>query len=178
MKNQMKPKYAVMAVLAAAVAFGGTAAYADTPTISPDATGSLTIHDYEQPVEYLPGNEGMPLAPEKAADLTPVVGAEFSVQQVPGIDLSTNAGWLAAEAAVEAFDPFAADETMEDAKTAVLQGKTDGEGVVSFPDLPVGLYLVKQVGTPPVRDNQQVTPAMPFLITVPLTEPGTRDQWI
>lgn len=174
-----------MAAGAGLVALMGSAAGAavaaptggDALGIPPGSTGSLTIHEYLQPVESRPSSEGMALPESAVEGLTPLAGATFQVQQVPGVDLTKNSGWLAAEKIVGEFDPFSPETTVEGATDALTQ-TTDSKGEAVFSPLPVGLYLVQQVGTPPLAENRQMTKSMPFLITVPMTNPSTVDAWV
>lgn len=177
MKSRRMIKAAIGTVgVLAAVTTGTTVAQAAIPSGS---TGSLTIHKYLQPVEYREGNQGMELPSSATQNLSPLAGAEYTIQQVPNIDLTNNQGWLDAAAAVETFDPFNPGGVLGvNANTPVKVQTTNSQGNAAFTSLPVGLYLVKETALPPVGANQQFTKAMPFLITVPLTEPGTRDKWV
>lgn len=177
MKNTLRRSLLPTAIAGCLLAMGG-AAHADTPSIPADSTGSLTVHLYDQPAEYLPGNDGMELSEQQTQGLTPISGAQFAVQQVPGVDLTTNAGWLEAEAIVKDFDPFSPSASLGEAGGSPITQDTDQNGLAKFSDLPVGLYLVEQVGTPPVEAGAQLTPATPFLVTVPLTDPGSKDHWV
>lgn len=158
---------------------GTAAASADPapPLFPSDTQGSITIHKYSQPTRYKQDNLGMELPPDAVAGLTPLPGAQFTARQVTGVDLSTNAGWREAQRIVDTFDPFdpeSLDGTLGSARTKT----TDGQGVARFGELPIGLYLVEETGAPPVAAGTTVTPAMPFLITIPLTDPANQKQWV
>lgn len=157
----------------------GTAAAA--PLIPDGATGSITVHKFEQPVEYGPDAMGMELPASVTAGYMPLAGAEFTLKNVDGINLSTNAGFVAAEKVVQKFDPFnpaqsinAAGHNLGSAKTET----TNEKGQALFAELPVGLYLVEETRLPGVAENQAVTKAMPFLIMVPLTDPAGLQNWV
>lgn len=169
-----------LVALGVGAAGGATAAPvgAANPGIPPGSTGSLTIHEYLQPVESRPSSEGMALPPSAVEGLTPLPGATFKVQQVPNVDLTKNSGWVAAEKVVKKFDPFSPEKTVEGGTAAALTQTTNSKGEALFSSLPVGLYLVQQVGFAPVAENQQMTMSMPFLITVPMTDPSTVDSWV
>lgn len=175
-------KKTLVAVAAAAVGMAavGATAQAAEPLIPSGSTGSITIHKYTQPPSYGDDSFGMELPAASVADLTPLAGATFTAQQVSGVDLATNAGWQKAQEAVDEFDPF--DPVASLSSFGVLSpgksGTTNAGGTVTLASLPVGLYLVQETGTPPVEANQSVTPAMPFLITVPLTNPTDLHEWI
>lgn len=168
--------------LAGLLATPALAAPGDEALIPAGTTGSLTIHKYTQPPSYGADNYGMELPASETSDLTPLPGAKFEITKVLGVNLSTNAGWQTAQRAVDAFDPFdpnaslaaAGFNTVAPPKSEV----TGSNGAASFTDLPVGLYLVKETATPAVAANESVTPAMPFLITVPLTDPADLHQWV
>jgi fimbrial isopeptide formation D2 family protein/LPXTG-motif cell wall-anchored protein len=137
-------------------------------TVDPSRQGSLTIHKYEEPdaATGLP-NDGTQVDPGLLAGLDPIAGVEFSIRQVPGIDLTTNAGWQAA-----------ADLTVP-AATAAASGvppitrTTDAAGVAGFAGLPLGLYLVEETLYP-----SGAVPAAPFLVTLPLTHPTDLSSWL
>nr|WP_195969104.1 SpaH/EbpB family LPXTG-anchored major pilin [Cellulomonas hominis] len=137
-------------------------------TIDPTESASLTIHKYEQPTTAtgLP-NDGRELDPSVLAGLTALPGVEFTAKQVPGIDLTTNAGWEAA-----------ADMTSAEAAAAVasvtgVSGTTAADGTLTFSGLPLGLYYVAETYVP-----MGVTAAAPFLVTLPLTDPVDNASWM
>lgn len=140
---------------------------ADTQ-VDPDRSGSITVHKFEEPdvATGLP-NDGTELGAAQTDALTPLADVEFTLRQVPGIDLSTNAGWQAA-----------ADLTVASAATATqgvtaLTGRTGVDGVATFADLPLGVYLVTETDYP-----AGASPAAPFLVTLPLTHPTALNTWL
>ncbi|GMA33304.1 hypothetical protein GCM10025875_32960 [Litorihabitans aurantiacus] len=156
----------------------GTAAAA--PVIAPGTLGSLTVHKYEQPdvPTGLP-NDGSELT-DPIPGAEPLNGAQFTLYRVTGIDLTTNAGWVAAEALERTFDPATVRSgdgaTVVGDYPIVQQGDpvtTAGEGTAVFANLPIALYLVVETGTP-----AGFSPAASFMVTVPLTQtdPGTQEQ--
>lgn len=193
MKNQTKRRGLLattgVLVTAAALVLGGAVAATAAPTIpsTPPAstTGNLHITKLTTPDNGGDASNGMPVA---AGDLPvgaePIENVEFTVKRVTGylpdggaapaddvaINLSTNAGWLAA-AAIE-YD--AATDTWSAGGVAVddiyfgdaQDGDTDTNGQLVFANLPIGLYFVEETDTP-----AGVTPAAPFLVTVPITNP-------
>ncbi|WP_028709688.1 SpaH/EbpB family LPXTG-anchored major pilin [Propionicicella superfundia] len=174
----------VAACLAVAMAPAAMAA----PVIPPDArSGSLTIHKLAQPdvASGLPA-DGSELPTGQLAGLEPVAGVTFTVRQVTGIDLHTNAGWLAAEGLATEFSPRAAEAsitgyrggsgaggplTLGQAKT----GQTGTDGILAFAGLAVGLYLVTETGFP-----AGASASAPFLVTVPVTQHvgDAPDTWV
>lgn len=171
-----------MGIAAALMGASGIAASATTPPpLIPDgATGSISVHKYAQPPRYNADNQGMELPSSELTDLTPLAGAKFSVAKVTGIDLATNAGWKAAQSLVDAFDPLNPDgiTTSGHGLADKKEATTDAAGLAAFADLPVGLYLVQETQVPTVPSNAAVTKSMPFLISVPLTDPADRQQWV
>lgn len=157
----------VAALALGALALGASPAAAQA-TIDPDVPASLSVHKFEQPESAtgLP-SDGRELGAAELAGLTPIEGVEFSIVQVPGIDLTTNDGWS-----------LAADLTLDAAQAAVegsarTSGETDADGLVTFGSLPLGLYYVEETKTP-----AGARAAAPFLVTLPLTNPTTLDDWL
>ncbi|MFH5877466.1 SpaH/EbpB family LPXTG-anchored major pilin [Arthrobacter sp. NA-172] len=160
---------ASLAVLASAsmLALGAGGAHAaNIANIDATKTASLTIHKYQTPATPtgLPNN-GTALTPAQLTGLTPLAGVTFSVQKVNNIDLTTNAGWTAAAALTPAQAAAQAA-----AGTAVT---TDATGTAALANLPLGLYLVTETGYP-----AGVTPAAPFLVTLPMTDPVNENNWM
>ncbi|WP_442544109.1 SpaH/EbpB family LPXTG-anchored major pilin [Arthrobacter sp. KN11-1C] len=168
-----KVRRGVVASLAAIASAGmlalgaGGALAANTANIDPSKTGSLTIHKYEKPAtpSNLP-NDGTALTPAQTAALTPMAGVTFTVQKVNNIDLTSNAGWTAAAALTPAQ---AAAQAASPGSTTT----TDATGTAILGNLPLGLYLVTETGYP-----AGVTPSAPFLVTLPMTDPGNQNSWL
>lgn len=165
----------IAAVAAATVATLGLALPASAaPLIDPDQIGSITVHKYEAPETPtgLPNNGTQ----VDATGLTPLAGVTFEVQQVTDIDLSTNAGWVAASQLSGSFDASDAEGSITGAGHtlgAASSQVTTAAGTAAFTGLPVGLYLVQETAYP-----AGVTPSAPFLITVPLTDPNNQNTWL
>ncbi|QOT17945.1 SpaH/EbpB family LPXTG-anchored major pilin [Paenarthrobacter sp. YJN-5] len=184
---------------AAALLLGSLLAFSITPTASAaplvdaDQTGSITVHKFEKPTKGGGGNNGGgghnngsagngggngfgTFAAPDTSGFTPLPGVEFTIQQVNILDLSTNAGWEAANNLSHVFDPFNATGSISGAGytlgTAVSQ-TTAADGTALFPNLPVGLYLVTETSVP-----AGVTPAAPFLVTIPTTDPDIQNNWL
>ncbi len=134
---------------------------ADTTTIDPERSASLTVHKYEQPLDgsALPSTDGTELGASELGSLTALAGVEFTVQQVPGVDLTTNSGWVTAQAMTEE----AAGKAVEGVTGTSTTTASDGTAV--FADLPLGLYYVTETGTP-----TGVRAGAPFLVTLPMTD--------
>ncbi|WP_025134383.1 SpaH/EbpB family LPXTG-anchored major pilin [Leucobacter sp. PH1c] len=162
------------AATALLLALGGATAAQAAPSTIPESglTGSINIHKFEQPDAATEAADGLR---RDTAGLTPISGVTFSVRQVQGLDLSKNAGWIAATkysvdaATGRVAGPGGAAVTLGAAQTQV----TDAAGDAVFGGLPIGLYLVQETQAP-----AGVTKAAPFLVTVPLTDPVNRGSWI
>ncbi len=174
-------KVACAAGIAAVLAALAGPANAADPVIPEGASGTLTIHKFEQPTDYGTPAAGMELPSSATQELAPLEDVQFQVRQIGEIDLTTHAGWRAAERATTKFDPKNPVQSLETAGFEVLGArgsKTDNSGIATFTDLPAGLYLVQETGTPPAGTGRAVTPTMPFLVSVPLTDPQDRHRWV
>lgn len=148
---------------------------ANPALIPPDATGTLTIHASLGPgldqTAYPPNGTALTL-PETNV---PLPGAVFTITRVEGVDLTTSAGWEAAArylaTANKASLPLGA------VRTSAPTG-ADGTTVVS--GLPVGLYLVHEssVRLPDGTLDATIVTIADFLVTIPMTDPVTRDRWM
>lgn len=137
------------------------------PNIDPDATGSITVHKYEEPAEPtgLP-NDGTEL--DELTGLVPLEGVEFTLHQVEDIDLTTNDGWQAA-------DGLTAQDVIDGSYTlgAPQALRTDVDGELVFGDLPVGVYLITETDA---GGNPISNAAAPFLVSIPL--PDAANGWL
>ncbi|HET6152654.1 MAG TPA: SpaH/EbpB family LPXTG-anchored major pilin [Marmoricola sp.] len=168
---------AIAAIAVAMVGLGSTASAASPSLPDGSQTGSIIVHKYKQPATptNLP-HDGSALDPTTLAGLSPLANVGFTVQQVQGIDLTTNAGWTKASTLSGSFNASNASGSITAAGytlgTAATQA-TDGAGTATFGSLPVGLYLVTE-SAPPAG----ATPSAPFLVSVPLTDPSAHDHWL
>lgn len=160
---------AVLAVGALAVVGGASAAQA-APIIDPAATGTLHVHKRLNPTGTLTPGNGLENA---SAPGTALAGIEFDVQRITAVDLTTTAGWESARDLAD--DPsglLPADLGPADTQTTAGTG-----GVATFPGLAVGAYLVTEKLSPTqVADG--ITPAAPFVVTVPMTHPTDLNTWL
>ena len=152
-----------------AVTIGGPASATDGPNIDPKATGSVTIHKYQQPAQptTLP-HDGTALTPEQLKGLQPLEGVTFSIAKVDAVDLATNAGWTLAEKLTVVAGKVT-DGTTTFATTAVSAGATAADGTLAFPSLGLGVYLVTETGA---GGNPIAVTSPPFLVSVPLPNAG------
>lgn len=123
-------------------------------------------------------------------------GVVFDVYQVGGVDLTTNAGWTAATAlsghTLTAAEVAAGKVTVGGVDyplTKVQSVTTDGTGTATFTKANgVGLYVVSEnlgsstsvvnVTTGSTVATSTITPAAPFLVTLPMTNPGDTSRWM
>lgn len=171
---------ALAATAAVALTAGAPAGLpAKAAIIDADATGSLTVHKYEQPV--MPGGAGGGAEVPSAliSGLTPLPGVSFDIQRVEGLEFDHAGAWAEVDALAAVFDPLdpgawsVAPHTLGAPATAV----TGPSGAAVFPDLGLGLYLVTETG-PATIDGKAVTGSLPFLVTVPITDPDAGDAWL
>ncbi|MHA3683371.1 SpaH/EbpB family LPXTG-anchored major pilin [Leucobacter sp. HY1908] len=176
-------------VVAAALAFSGAAAAQAAPTI-PRGTqkGNLHITKLSTPTgDPDDANGAQVTSQDWPAGSAAIPGVTFTVQKVQGIDLSTNAGWQAAQKATLSYgaggtNPQVLEQPGGSAlglQTPGATGTTDNTGVPknggsdAFQNMDIGLYLVTETGTP-----AGVTPAVPFLVTLPMTDPTNQSAWV
>lgn len=113
----------------------------------------------------------------------PAEGIEFSIFPVTGIDLTTLAGWKAADDLdINTFftggGPNSYSSLITEGLGAEQTATTDAGGVAPFNDIDTGLYLVVEEANPTLTNGQAVAPAAPFLVTVPMTDPVDRTTWL
>lgn len=155
-------------VTAAALALGGAAAANAAPIT--ETTGSLTIHKLADQGATLGSATGQET--DRPAGAAGIPGVTYKITKLAP-NLGTNAGWIAAgEMTVDAAETWIANNP----GAATSTDTTDAAGVVEFgvtgAGLAIGQYYVEETLTP-----NGVTPAGPFLVTVPVTNP-TNDGWI
>ncbi|MDN4615363.1 SpaH/EbpB family LPXTG-anchored major pilin [Leifsonia sp. F6_8S_P_1B] len=149
-----------------ALGMASVASAAVTPsTIDATKKGSITIHKYEMPAAG-PGVEADGADHGDLAGLTPMQGVEFTITKVNNVDLTTNAGWKTATT----LTPAQAQSQLSATKSVVTTAST---GIAKASNLDLGLYYVTETKYP-----AGVTPAAPFLITVPMTDPANLDKWM
>ena len=129
------------------------------------ALGSLSIHKHAG----TPTSQTLPNGQQQTVNRPVLAGVTFEVCQIPGIDLTTNAGWDAANAATPT-GPGAVTCGANPATSIV----TGVDGLAFFNNLPLGLYLVTETAAP-----VGVTKAAPFLVTIPYPSvTGSDTSWL
>lgn len=168
---------------------------------------SLTIHKYlGGPKEDQPNNGTEITDTSQLGD--PIEGVKFTAYKVDGIDLSTNEGWQTAKAFLgkqtASRNEITAKKIIIDDQEYTLtedkSGTTNAEGSLKLTfsvsdeaeeeeegeDSAAGLYLVvedlqsssdlKAKGSPLTKET--VTPASPFFVALPMTDPSNQNQWL
>ncbi|MEW6948769.1 SpaH/EbpB family LPXTG-anchored major pilin [Trueperella pyogenes] len=161
---------------------------ANPALIKKDATTQLSIHKYlGTPVEAK--NNG---TIQKIEDRTPLQNVQFDLYKVENVDLTTNKGWEAAKALYERKVNVADLEKgvqIGDAKFTFTKqdkpGITNEKGEAKI-QAKVGLFLVVEnlsaskdiKGGGKTYTPAQITGINPFLVTLPMTNPDSRDSWM
>lgn len=174
-KNSRILRRIVATLGAAAVATLGVttaASAASTSTIDGSKTGSINITKYKG--ETGVAHDGTEIPAGSLPTNEKVAGAEFTLYPVNGYDLTTDAGWHAAEALISSVGPNPSKAALEANVTlgTPVTGVTDANGQVSFSGLPLGLYYAVESKAPAGLQN-----VAPFLVTLPLSNP-TGDGWM
>lgn len=150
-----------------------------------DGTSSITVHKHAQPNPAGNAGDGAEI-PGGLPD--PLDGVDFSLYQLTGIDLGTDAGWDTAAAISAALDGGAFVVPNGDPATQVTIGAatypvgtattqetgTDGPGATTFDALDFGIYLVVEGADN--GDNNITNTAAPFIVSVPFATGD--DTWL
>ncbi|QZE26135.1 SpaH/EbpB family LPXTG-anchored major pilin [Brevibacterium casei] len=161
---------AAAAVSLVGVGVNAPAAEAASGNIDPNRSTSLTINKYDG--DQGPRGDGTKIEDPSSLG-TPLAGVEFTITPVTqrnsqAIDLKTDAGW-------NLIDGATIDNVTEGNGYTFgtpITVTTDANGQVTQ-DLPFGLYKVEETGS---GDNNIISPAQPFLVTLPL--PQTGGKWL
>lgn len=165
-KKMMKKFYA--AIMMCMMVLSGTGLSADIHAQSqslpePGKTGSITIHKYQ--METLPdpgtpangleaGTEGGPTIPDGA---TPLDNVKFTITKMKDGTTDVNS--------TEVDTTFGTNGSKSDI--------TANGGIVSFKDLPQGVYKVHEEANSAVSK-----PAKDTLVSIPMTDPIDGNEWI
>lgn len=178
MKKLTKISLAVLAGVALSAGPLGIAANA-----APGQTGVIDVHKIKGvPTDVV--NDGT----EQNVPGDPLEGIKFDVYQVEGVDVTTNDGAKIASALGNMhltnaqvvsgkINVYGTDYTLKLAKSI----NTDGQGNARFEALPLGLYVVSEdlAGSTPVGvEKDAITPAAPFAVALPFTNPADQSSWL
>lgn len=154
---------------------GATTTAPSTSTIDTGKKGSITIHKYlvEGDVTGGSSNYGEKLTEEPKAEAAKDVG--FSIYQVMTAkelvayyNGKDNTEPKASDYKIDAADKTKVTKGNTEYKSFGVEQKTDANGVTTFNQLEVGLYLVVET-TKPAAVTEAVKP---FLVSVPMTKVG------
>lgn len=167
----------------------------ETPATTPPQdvwtqdTGSITIHKYEWngkngeagtgeqgDEKHLPSNT---TADGKTEKPTPLAGATFSIYQV--MDRAALRNYYDG---TDGQTKVTVDTYLNETKDAIKPDQsyskvfatdtTDENGIASFTELPLGLYVVVETDTP----DKVTSPVKPFLVSVPMTKASSLNEWL
>lgn len=116
---------------------------------APGSTGTLNIHKHAGSTTSDLNNGS-----QQTVNRPPLADVQFTVCKVDGIDLTTSAGWTAAQSKTPSNSTCAAGTSRTQT--------TDATGLASFPGLAIGLYKVTESSSP-----TGVTAAGDFLVSIP-----------
>ena len=158
----------------------------ETPATTPpqdvwtQETGSITIHKYEYNGQGKPNSTGEENDVDKLPEgATALKGATFSIYQVmdraalrnyyDGTDGQT-------KVTVDTYLNEIEDAIKPDQSYSKVfaTDTTDENGIASFTELPLGLYVVVETGTP----DKVTSPVKPFLVSVPMTKASSLNEWL
>lgn len=158
----------------------------ETPATTPPQdvwtqdTGSITIHKYEYNGQVKPNSTGEENDADKLPEgATALKGATFSIYQVmdraalrnyyDGTDGQT-------KVTVDTYLNETEDAIKPDQSYSKVfaTDTTDENGIASFTELPLGLYVVVETGTP----DKVTSPVKPFLVSVPMTKASSLNEWL
>jgi fimbrial isopeptide formation D2 family protein len=139
--------------------------------INPATSVSLTVHKYEAPAVNCPNNGTLQTTCVNNAGAQALQGAKYTATQVlykgSAIDLTTTAGWTAAQSFVNTWDGSSTLPTDFTLGTVTGPKTTGADGVASFPGLSKTLYIVTETEAPPATTGKSYTAAAPFAVTLP-----------
>ena len=158
----------------------------ETPATTPPQdvwtqdTGSITIHKYEYNGQVKPNSTGEENDVDKLPEgATALKGATFSIYQVmdraalrnyyDGTDGQT-------KVTVDTYLNETEDAIKPDQSYSKVfaTDTTNENGIASFTELPLGLYVVVETGTP----DKVTSPVKPFLVSVPMTKASSLNEWL
>lgn len=170
--NRRRWRQALAVTAVAVCAAVGLAPPAAAAPIIPDPApqGSITVHKLLNPTGALIEADGLenPSAPG-----TPLPGIEFQIEPIANVDLRTTAGWQTAGGYAD--DPSTIPAG--DLGAAVTGTTGDPDGTYTFSGLTIGAYLITENLTP-AQLAEGITPAAPFVVTVPITHPVDLNTWV
>lgn len=174
----------MMTMTAFAAEGSGATAASTKSTIDETQKGSITIHKYEY--NGTGGSEGTGNADDTIpVGATALAGVEYTVWKISDL---TNYYEYNSTGDLPKTTDFTVEKDGSSWKlkkngtpdgTLIGSQTTDATGVVTFGDLAVGIYYVNETKAPdkvysPVAASQ----AAGFLVSIPMTNPTNKDEWL
>lgn len=141
---------------------------ANPANIDATKTAKLTIHKHADVDKT--GDAGNGLVNESLQGKKGLPGAKFKISRVDGYDLKTNAGWEKLSTAGLTAENVEGNATLVEEQEVT----TGPDGSIEVPNLPLGLYYVKETQAP---QGHNVGESKAFLVTLPMTNPKERNKW-
>lgn len=158
MKKKLKNLFILLLILGFVLTFYSIKSYA-SPTIDTSQTGSLTIYKYEVAdlSGYTTPGTGSTETVTTSSTTKPIQGVTFEIYKIGGISsIQTDSG-----------DPSSYTPT----GSATATGATNASGTISFSNLELGRYFVRETNAP---ENVSSSTA-PFFIDIPMTNAAGTD---
>ncbi|HET8868362.1 MAG TPA: SpaH/EbpB family LPXTG-anchored major pilin [Agrococcus sp.] len=162
--------------LATLTALGTALPASAAPNIDETATGSIVVHKLTQPVDGSQLTAGTGALLDSATLPAAINGVTFEIQRIGSFDVLDNDDW--ATAGSLDVDAVLADPTtygLVPAGTQVTATHAEfGTGVAAFTGLPLGAYVVRELGLPTAADGEPnvVIPGAPFIVVIPQSADG------
>ncbi|QAY63810.1 isopeptide-forming domain-containing fimbrial protein [Xylanimonas allomyrinae] len=158
--------------------FGVAAPAIAAPTIDPTAKGTLHLFKGATPAAGT-SSDGLKLATDPDG---PIPGVEFTITPITDtdadpangtLDLTTPGGWTLLAQFQDLGGTAASLLASGTPGPAVVAGPTGDDGWAVKDDLAPGVYVVTETRTP-----AGVVPSVPFLVTLPMTDPAGTGTWL
>ena len=148
-----------------------TASAADAALIDTTKKGSITITKYESdtPGAYGDGTHSATI-PEGAK---PLAGVTFTLYKVKNA-AEVVAYYNGTNGETVTVGDYVTDGKINDGITASGTATTDKNGIATFSNLDVGMYVVIETAYP----DKVTKPSAPFLVSIPMTNPENESEWM
>ena len=151
----------------------GISASAATMKYNIDTTkkGSLTLYKYEMADTSQATGEGIGKQTDSTkvpAGATVLPGVTFKIWKIADLTQYFKPDGIALPTPAQAEAIIA-----QNTNTPSYQQVTNGQGIATFSNLPLGIYYVKEIDGPP----QVTSPIAPFVLSIPMTDKTNADEW-
>lgn len=136
-----------------------------------NAPANLTVHKLVNPTELRNATGEA----DKDASGKPLPGVKFSAQKIKG-EITDQATFN--EIAELANKRDVAEAEKRGLEGELYEGTTNEQGVITWKDMPVGAYLVKEVSAPEVKspNTEYYVLGEPFIVFLPMTD-SAGEKW-